>query len=77
MKNWYSIWYNHPYTAHFAKYYSVTLKGWMWLNGKALAQQEAVWPKVKVMQSGTENTGCQIIIKTTIAHVRTSTTTIL
>ena len=72
MKDWYSIWNNNPYTARFARYYSMTLKSWMWINGKALHQQEEVWPEVGVMQFGTENTGCQLITKTTITHVRSS-----
>ena len=45
MKNCYAAWDNHPYTAHFAKYYDVALKRWTWLNGKILSQHEAVWPK--------------------------------
>ena len=50
MKDWYSIWNNNPYAAHFARYYSMNLKRWMWINGKALDQQEAVWPEFGVMQ---------------------------
>jgi len=38
MKDWYSIWNNKPYAAHFSRYYSMTLKRWMWINGKALDQ---------------------------------------
>jgi hypothetical protein len=29
MKDWFSIWNNNPYTAHFSRYYSTTLKRWM------------------------------------------------
>ena len=54
----------------------MTLKLLLWINGKALDQQEAVWPEVGVMQFGTKNTGCQLIIKTTIEHVRSSTNTL-
>jgi len=73
MKDWYSIWDKNPYAAHKARYYSMTLKRWMWTNGNALSQQEAVWPEVVVMQFGTENTGFQQIIKTTIERVRSCT----
>ena len=52
----------------------MTLKRWMWINGKTLSKQVAVWPEVGVMQFGTENTGCQQIIKTTIEHVHFCTT---
>jgi hypothetical protein len=76
MKNWYAVWDTHPYAAHFAKNYSVYLKRWMWLNGKALPQQEAVWRKVDFTRIGTEYTGCPLIIKTTIAHVRSSTSVV-
>jgi hypothetical protein len=72
MKNWYAVWDKHPYAAHFVKYYSVTLKRWMWLNGKALSQHEAVWPKVDFTRIGTEDTGCPLTIKTTISHVRST-----
>ena len=34
----------------------------MWINGKTLSKQVAVWPEVGVMQFGTENTGCQQFI---------------
>jgi len=77
MKNWYAAWDNHPYTAHFAKYYDVALKRWTWLNGKALSQHEAVRPKdYFIAQFGTEHTGCPLIINTTINHIRSSTTVV-
>ena len=40
---------------------------------EALDQQGAVWPEVTVMQFGIEDTGCPLIIKTTINHVRSLT----
>jgi len=73
VKDWYSIWDNNPYKAHFAKYYSTTWKRWMWLKGKAVAQHEAVWSKVDFTQFRTEDTGCPRIIKIKIAHSRSST----
>ena len=76
LKDWYSIWDNDPYKSHFAKYYSTTWKRWMFLNGKAVAQHEAVWPKDEFTQFGTENTGCPVIISTHFAHVRSSTTVV-
>ena len=33
-KDWYPIWNNNPYTAHSGRYYSMTLKCWMCVNGK-------------------------------------------
>jgi len=76
MTDWFSIWDNHPYTAHFARYYYITLKRWMCLKGKVLAQHEAVWPNDEVMQFGTAETGYQLIIESTIAHVRSSTSVV-
>jgi len=73
MKDRYSIWDKNPYRAHKAEYYSMSLKHWIWINGMALNQQEEVWPQVTYMQLGTENTGCQQIINTTIEHVRSCT----
>ena len=70
LKNWYSIWDNNPYKPHKAEYYSMSSKQWLWINGEALDQHEAVWPKITVMQFGIESTGCQQIIKLTIEHIR-------
>jgi len=56
--------------AHKAEYYCMSLKRWLWINGEALDQRGAVWPEITVMQFGTESTGCQRIIKTTIEHIR-------
>jgi len=64
MRDWYFEWHKNPYKA---EYYSMSLKRWMWINGMALNQQ-AIY-----MQFGTENTGCQQIIKTTFEHVRSCT----
>jgi len=46
----------------------MSLKRWVWINGKALNQQEAAWPEITVMQFGTENPGCQQIINSTFVH---------
>jgi len=59
MNDWYSIWDKNPYKVHKAEYYSLSWKCWIWINGKALNQQEVVWSQVTYMQFGTENTGCQ------------------
>ena len=48
----------------------MSLKCWIWINGKVLNQHEAVWPEITVMQFGTEITGCEQSIKTSIKHVR-------
>ena len=45
-------------------------KQWLWINGEALDQHEAVWPEITVMQFGIESTRCQQIIKLTIEHIR-------
>ena len=45
------------------------LKRMVWINGKALNQQEAVTPEVTVMRFVRESTGCPLKIKTTIEHV--------
>jgi len=74
MKNLYCIWDKNPHTAHKARYYSMTLKRWMWINGNASYLQEALWPEVGVIQFGTENTRFQQIIRTTIEHVCSCTT---
>ena len=68
--NWYSIWNTNPHTKHKAQYYSVFFKRWLWINGEDFYRQEAVWPEVTVMQFGIESTGCPLIIRTTIEHVR-------
>jgi len=73
MRDWYCIWDNNPYKPHKAEYYSMSSKRWLWINGEALDQHEAVWPEITVMQFGTESTGCQQIIKTTIEHIRSCT----
>jgi len=74
MNDWYSIWDKYSYKGHKAEYYSMSLKRWIWLNGGALNQHEAVGPEITVMQFGTESTGCQQIIKTTIELIRSCTT---
>ena len=48
----------------------MSLKRWIWINGEALYQQEPVSPKVTIVQFGSESTGCPLMIKTTIEHVR-------
>ena len=58
---------------HKTQYYSMFFKSWQWINGEDLDQQEAVWPEITVMQFGIENTGCPLMIKTTIIHVRSRT----
>ena len=73
MMDWFSIWDNHPYTAHLAWYFYKNLKRGVWLNGTFLPQHEAVWPKDVVMHFGTTETGYQLIIETTTAHFRSST----
>jgi len=45
-------------------------KQWLWINGEALDQLEAVWPKITVMQFGLESTGCPQIIQRNIEHIR-------
>ena len=70
MKNWYSTWDKNPYIPHKAEYYSMSSKQWLWINGEALNQHEAVWPTITVMQFGIESTGCQQIVKLTIEHIR-------
>ena len=68
--DWYFIWDRNPYKSTEAAYYSMSLKLWVWINGRALDQQEAVWPDVTIMQFCIESTGCPLMIKTTIKHVR-------
>jgi len=46
MKDWYSTWNKNANRAHEAEYYSMSLKGWIWINGKALNEHEAVWPEI-------------------------------
>ena len=70
MKNWYSSWDKNPYKPHKAEYYSMSSKQWLWINGEALDQHEAVWPEIIVMQFGIESTRCQQIIKLTMEHIR-------
>jgi hypothetical protein len=41
----------------------------MWVNGNALCKHEEVGPEVGVRLFGTENTGYQRIITTTIEHI--------
>ena len=60
MRDWYSIWDN---AAHKTRYYSMASKRWMWINGNDLQSE------ITVAQFGIENTVCQQIIKTTIAHI--------
>ena len=49
MKDWYSIWDKNPHMTHKAEYYSMSLKRWIWINGKALNQHEAVCSEITVM----------------------------
>jgi len=81
VKDWYTTWDNIPHKTHFAKYYSMAYKRWMWLNGKFAAQNEAVYPdEDDVMNSlddfGIENAGCPLLINTTIRHIRSSTSVV-
>jgi len=69
MKNWYSTWAKNSYKPHKAEYYSMSSKQWLWKNGEALDQLDAVWPEITVMEFGLESTGCQTI-KLTIEHIR-------
>ena len=77
VKDLYTSWDNLPTKTHLARYFSMTFKRRMWLNGKFAAQNEAVWPKRSVMDAivafGTENAGCSLIINTTIRHILSST----
>jgi len=77
VKDLYTTWDNLPSKTHLAQYFSMTSKRRMWLNGKFAAQNEAVWPKDSVMDAivnfGTENAGCPLLINTTITHIRSST----
>jgi len=52
----------------------MNLKRWLWLKGETLNQQEAVPPEVTSIQFGTESTGFQRIIETTIEHIHSWTT---
>jgi len=70
MKKWYYTCDKNSYIPHKAENYSMSSKQWLWINGDALYQYEAVWPEIKVMQFGIESTGCQQIIKLTIRHIR-------
>jgi hypothetical protein len=77
VKDLYTSWDNLPTKTHLARYFSMTFKRRMWLNGKFAAQNEAVWPKRSVMDAivafGTENAGCPLLINTTIRHIFSST----
>jgi len=48
----------------------------MWLNGKAVAQNKAVWTKDDFTRFGIEETGYPLFIGTTIAHIRSSTSVV-
>ena len=78
-KDWYSTWNNLSYKTHFERYFSVTFKRWIWIYGKYASQHEAVWPKNlmnAIVNFGTENTGCPLIINTTIRRIRSSTSVV-
>ena len=70
MKHWFYTWDKHPYRPHKREYYSMSSTQWLWINGKALEQLEAVWAEITVMQFGHKSTGCPQIIKLTIEHIR-------
>jgi len=80
VKDLYTLWDNLPSKTHFAQYFFMTFKHKMWLNGKFVAQNEAVWSKGNVMDAivafGTENAGCPLLINTTIRHIRSSTSVV-
>ena len=69
----YFIWDRNPCKSHKAEYYSTFLKSCVGINGEALDQQEQVWLEFRVVQFGTESTGCSLMVKTTIGHVRSCT----
>jgi len=73
MVDWYCTWDKNLHRAHKAEYYSMSLKRWIWINGKALNQHEAMWPEITVLQFGIESTGYEQSIKTSIKHVRSCT----
>jgi len=77
VKDLYTKWENLPSKTRLAQYFSMTFKRSMWLNGTFAAQNEAVWPKRSVMDAivnfGTQNAGCPLLINTTIRHIRSST----
>ena len=77
VKDLYTTWDNLPSKTDLAQYFSITFKRRMWLNGKFAAPTEAVLPKRSVMDAivnfGTENAGCPLLINTTIRHIRSST----
>jgi len=69
INSWYAEWDAIPQRRHRTKYYSMFYKQWQWMNGKPVDELEAV----SVTWFGIENSGCPLIIRTTINHVRSCT----
>ena len=68
--HYYARWDSLPYRTHGINYWSVFYKRWQWMNGESVHLLQAMSP---VRQFGVENTGCPLLIGTTINRVLSRT----
>jgi hypothetical protein len=66
----YAEWDLLPYRTHATTYWSVYFRRWRWMNGEPVHFLQAMCPLVKF---GIENTGCPLLINTTINRIRHTT----
>jgi hypothetical protein len=70
INQYYAEWDSLPYRTYATNYCSVFFKRWQWMNGEPVHLLQAMSP---VRQFGIENTGCPLLIGTTINRVRSRT----
>ena len=70
ISHYYAEWDSLPYRTHATYYWSVFFKRWQWMNGQPVHLLQAMLP---LQQFGIENTGCPLLINTTINRIRHAT----
>ena len=70
INQYYAEWDSLPYRTHGTQYWFIFYKRWQWTNGEPVHLLQAMFP---VNKFGIENTGCPLLIRTTINHVRSRT----
>ena len=72
MRAWYDTWDIQVNRRRMEQYYSMLLKSFAWINGKALEQYEAVKPVITLSKYGPAATYYQGLIRGKIESIRSS-----
>ena len=72
LRAWYHVWHMEVNRRHMEQYYSMLLKCFAWINGKAVEQYEVVKPVVKFSRFGPAASGYPGLIRCKIVSIRRS-----